>query len=187
MYHIRKDKRSQQSAESIYQSLLAIMDYKPFEQISVTDIQKKAGIARTTFYRCFDNLADVLFWKCDEAYQAVFSSYQPSDFRGEFDLARHFVNYWIGHYEILELLMNINRQDIIFACHMKNAYLLEAKFGILPNLPEKHAAYYLAVRTGFNISILYAWLKGGRKETAEEIIEIIREQFSVLKNDKDVL
>ena len=35
MYHIRKDKRSQQSAESIYQSLLAIMDYKPFEQIVI--------------------------------------------------------------------------------------------------------------------------------------------------------
>ena len=183
MYHIRKDKRSQQSAESIYKSLLAIMEYKSFEQISVTDIQKKAGIARTTFYRCFDNLSDVFFWKCDEAFHAVFSSYQQPFFRGEFDLARHFVNYWITHYGILEALMKINHLDIIFTCYMRNAKILEERYGPLPNQPKKHEAYYLSVRTGFMLSILIAWLNGGRKENADEIIEIIGEQFAMLKDD----
>ena len=70
---------------------------------------------------------------------------------------------------------------------MKNAYILEEKYGVLPNLPRAHTEYYVSVRTGFTISILLAWLKGGRKENADEIIEIIREQFAVLKNDMDIL
>ena len=46
----------------------------------------------------------------------------------------------------------------------------------------------LLIGFGMNvICILLAWLKGGRKENADEIIEIIREQFSVLKNDMDIL
>ena len=187
MYHIREDKRSAQSAELIYQCILKLMDQKSYDLISVTDIQRKSGIARTTFYRCFDNISDVFLWKCDEAFHTAFSTYHPPAFRGEFDLARHFVNYWIQNYKILEILMRINRLDIIFTCHMKNAYILEEKYGVLPNFPRAHTEYYVSVRTGFTISILLAWLKGGRKENADEIIEIIREQFAVLKNDMDIL
>ena len=40
--------------------------------------------------------------------------------------------------------------------------------------------YFMAVRTGFTISILTAWLEGGRKETTEEIIEIVGEQLAYL-------
>ena len=187
MYHIREDRRSEQSAELIYDCILKLMDQKSYDKISVTDIQRKSGIARTTFYRCFDNILDVFLWKCDAAFQAAFSSYRPPDYRGEFDLARHFVNYWIENYQILEILMRISRPDIIFTCHMKNAYILEERYGVLPNLPRAHSEYYLSVRTGFTISILFAWLKGGRKENADEIIAIIREQFMILKNDTDIL
>ena len=77
MYHIREDKRSAQSAELIYQCILKLMDQKSYDLISVTDIQRKSGIARTTFYRCFDNISDVFLWKCDEAFHTAFSTYHP--------------------------------------------------------------------------------------------------------------
>lgn len=186
MYHIKADKRSVQSAELIYQCVLELMEIKTYDQISVTDIQRKSGLARTTFYRCFDNLSDVFFWKCDEAFHAAFSSYQQPFFRGEFDLARHFVNYWIVNYEILDALMKTYHMDIIFTCYIKNASILEERYGALPNQPKEHAEYYLSVRTGFMLSILIAWLNGGRKENADEIISIIREQFTMLKNDIEI-
>ena len=80
MYHIREDKRSAQSAELIYQYILKLMDQKSYDLISVTDIQRKSGIARTTFYRCFDNISDVFLWKCDEAFHTAFSTYHPPAF-----------------------------------------------------------------------------------------------------------
>jgi hypothetical protein len=77
-------------------------------------------------------LSDVFFWKCDEAFHAAFSSYQQPFFRGEFDLARHFVNYWIVNYEILDALMKTNHMDIIFTCYIKNASILEERYGLVP-------------------------------------------------------
>ena len=61
MYHISKDKRALQSSELIYNGLLECIKKKPFDQISVSDLQKASGVARSTFYRAFDNISDVLY------------------------------------------------------------------------------------------------------------------------------
>lgn len=180
MYHISKDKRALQSSELIYNGLLECIKKKPFDQISVSDLQKASGVARSTFYRAFDNISDVLYWKCDTCFYEVLGSYHPKLFHGEIDLARHYFQYWTDHSDILELLIQINRQDIIYACHMKNAEILQQRFGEAPGLHIQHGDYFIAIRTGFTISVLTVWLKGGRKETAEELVKIIEEQLSFL-------
>lgn len=60
MFHVHADKRTQGSAKKISSALTELMRTKNFEQITITDLQRKIGIARTTFYRSFDNLVDVL-------------------------------------------------------------------------------------------------------------------------------
>lgn len=153
---------------------------KPFDQITISDLQKASGVARTTFYRAFDNLADVLYWKCDTCFHEVLGNCRPEQLSGEFDLAKHYYSYWMEHSDILELLIEINRQDIIYACHMKNAEFLQEQFGAIPGLPIEHGNYFIAIRTGFTISVLTAWFKSGRKETSEELVKIIEEQLIIL-------
>lgn len=180
MYHISKDKRAVQSSELIYRGLLDCIKKKSFDQITVSDLQKASGVARTTFYRAFDNISDILYWKCDTCFYEVLGKYCPKPPFSEVDLARHYFRYWVNRSDILELLIQINRQDIIYACHMKNAEILQERFGQLPGLPIKHGNYFIAIRTGFTISVLTTWLKGGKKESADELVQIIEEQLSVL-------
>lgn len=180
MYHISNDKRSNTSAELIYQGLLDCIKKKPFDKITISDIQKVSSVARTTFYRSFDNLSDVLYWKCDTCFQEVLGNYKPQQFPNEIELSLHYFQYWMNHSDILELLIQINRQDIIYACHMKNAELLQKRYGSIPGLSKSQSNYFMYIRTGFTISILTAWLDGGRKETPEEIVEILREQLLLL-------
>jgi AcrR family transcriptional regulator len=45
----------------IFESLMLLMDKKPYEKITVSDITEKAGIARQTFYRNYANKDAVLF------------------------------------------------------------------------------------------------------------------------------
>ncbi len=184
MYHISNDKRSMQSAELIYNGLIECIKKKSFSDITVTDLQKASGVARTTFYRAFDNLSDILYWKCDTCFKDVLGNSTPDMYMGELGLARHYFKYWFEHSDILELLIGINRQDIIYACHMKNADELQRKYGKLAGLNVSHGNYFMSIRTGFTISVLTAWLKGGRKETPDEIIEIIQEQLLLLVGEQ---
>ena len=186
MYHISDDKRARQSADLIWNGLVDCMNQKEFAEITVTDLQKASGVARTTFYRSFDNISDVLYWKCDTCFQSALEGCTPTMFLNEIDLARHYFKYWMEHSEILEWLIKINRQDIIYACHMKNADQLQRKFGSPQGFGIQHGDYFMAIRTGFTISILTVWVKNGRKETPEEIAEIIKEQVMIIANNSNI-
>ncbi len=180
MYHISRDKRSEQSAELIYRGLLKCLEKKPFDQVSVTDVQRASGVARTTIYRSFDNLSDVLYWQCDLCFRQALHIDTPADKFDERKLMYDYFAYWVNHSDILKLLIDINRQDIIYESHIKNAEILEKTYGKLDKLSEKDARYFMAIRTGATISILKAWLDQGAKETADELIEILKKQLGFL-------
>lgn len=141
----------------------------------LSDLQKASGVARTTFYRAFDNISDILYWKCDTCFYEVLGKYHPEPPFSEVDLARHYFRYWVNRSDILELLIQINRQDIIYACHMKNAEILQERFGQIPGLPIKYGNYFIAIRTGFTISVLTTWLKGEKKESDAASSTVSRE------------
>lgn len=183
MYHIRRDKRAMKSADLIYKGLLQCLEKKPFEQITVTDVQKVSGVARTTIYRCFDNLSDILYWRCDLCFQEALHSVKPSDAPGEWKLMQGYFAYWTVHSDILKLLIDIHRQDIIYACHMKNAELLEQTYGTLPEMGETDRRYFMAIRTGVTIGILKAWLEGGRRENGMQLWEILQKQLALCVRD----
>lgn len=180
MYHISNDKRVKQSAEIIYNGLLQCLKYKTFDQITVTDVQKASGVARTTIYRCFDNLSDILYWRCDLCFQKALHSVQPTNTLNELNLIKGYFSYWTENSDILKLLIDINRQDIIYACHMKNAEKLAQFYGTIPGLDEVNSRYFMAIRTGITISVLKAWLDGGQKETAQELFKILKDQLVFL-------
>ncbi len=182
MFHISNDKRSKKSAEIIYDGLCQCLIGKSFEQITVTDVQKASGVARTTIYRCFDNLSDILYWRCDLCFREALQSVNSEDVKKEWLLMQGYFDYWTGHSDILKLLIDINRQDIIYACHMKNAQILEKAYGTLPQIEELNPRYFMAIRTGVTISVLKEWLEGGQAETSKELVTILRKQISFLYN-----
>ncbi|CEN21131.1 AcrR family transcriptional regulator [[Clostridium] sordellii] len=76
MYCIKNDMRSIKSAELIYLGLKKCLKEKPFEKITITDIQNASTVGRATFYRNFDSIEDVLYWKCSQKFSEVFESYE---------------------------------------------------------------------------------------------------------------
>ena len=46
--------------EYIITALLELMSIKPYDKISITDIAKRAGVVRITYYRHFDTKEDIL-------------------------------------------------------------------------------------------------------------------------------
>lgn len=182
MYHISNDKRRKESAELIWNGLLKCLKNKSFNSITISDLYKITGIARTTFYRNFDNISDILYWKCDKCFYESLNYYDFNKDINELHLAEHYFNYWINNSEILELLIKINRQDIIYSSHFKNAEFLKEKYGELKNINKKYSKYFIAIRTGLTISILTTWIKEGKKETLEELLKIIKEQLLLIKN-----
>lgn len=175
MYHIRNDKRTRRSAQAVYEGLMECLDHKPLSQVTVSDIQRASGVARTTFYRSFDNISDVLAWRCDESFREVLGSISPKAFRNERELSRQYFSYWMENGDILELLVRNNRYDIIYASHKRVGDEMRDRYGDVPGVSRAHGDYFMAVRTGFTLSMLTTWVERGRSESVDELLQIIDE------------
>ena len=42
------------------QALIELIEKKPFDKITITDIAEKAGVSRITFYRHFNSKTDII-------------------------------------------------------------------------------------------------------------------------------
>ena len=67
MYHIKNDQRAIRSSQMMYVGLARLMREKPFNAITVTDLVATAQVGRTTFYRNFDEIEDILRMRCDQS------------------------------------------------------------------------------------------------------------------------
>ena len=81
MYHVKNDKRCIRSAESIMNALEQLMAKKAFLDITITDIQKTAGIGRSTFYRLFDTIDDVVTYMVDREFEEIVRGYSTMSIR----------------------------------------------------------------------------------------------------------
>ena len=65
MYIKQKNKTAVRSQHMIADALFSLMRRKPFQQISVTEICREAGIGRKTFYRHFEMREDVIEYQLE--------------------------------------------------------------------------------------------------------------------------
>ena len=62
----RKNINNQIIRECITEALLILMQKQPFQEITVMELTKKAGVGRVSFYRNYDSKESVLVAKLDE-------------------------------------------------------------------------------------------------------------------------
>ena len=48
------------AVDSIYTALLQLMEQKPYEEITITDIVRRAGVSRMAYYRNYDSKDEIL-------------------------------------------------------------------------------------------------------------------------------
>lgn len=57
----RPNRQSERTKSWIFEALMLLMNEKPYAKISISDITRKAGIARTTFYRNYKDKVDIVY------------------------------------------------------------------------------------------------------------------------------
>ena len=185
MYQKKRDKRSIQSSDWIYEALKQLMTEKDYSQITITEIVNTANIGRTTFYRNFDSIDYVLRLRCLDAF-SHFRAYcidyyllNPLESR---TFLKPFLRYWYEHSEIIELLVKAHRENIIKECLAAEVDFFIQSSTIKENeIICTHLNYFIEMRIANCMSILTEWIKNGKDippDTLAEIIELqVKESY----------
>ena len=147
----------------IQEALLQLIQQKAYDKITITDIAKRAGVTRISFYRNFDSKDAIL----KPALERAFSAYQEA-YGADLSFPSLFA-FFQQNKTLIDCLYKSEREIYI-------AQLLTDKQS-LAQLPIEVAYSYAFV--GYSIlGACTAWYQRGMVETAEEITKIMEEQKS---------
>lgn len=185
------------TARKMNNALIEILEQKPFEYITISEICEKAGVNRSTFYLHYENTSDLLL-ETSEHLIANFLSYFSVDkdlITTKFqecelselnyisnDYLRPYLSYIYDNRHLFQTATNHLRSfkfDDVYKKmyeHIFNPIL--DRFNYPLNDRKYVMAFYL---NGIN-SIILEWLKNGCKDSIEEIERIINECIYGLNN-----
>ena len=103
MYNRSKSPQVRYSLESLTKSFFYFMQTQKMDEIRITQICEKAGLARRTFYRNCENRKDLILYACDRLIEEL---QETVDFSSEDarQLYMNFFSYWGRHKLFLRCL-----------------------------------------------------------------------------------
>lgn len=175
MYHIKDDQRSIRSSEMIYAGLAELMREKEFAAITVSDLVDAATVGRTTFYRNFDEIEDVLQMRCDQVVEGLLDYLQAyrqqhQDGSGT-TILKPVLRYFYLHSELVELLMKAKRLHVFRDALRRRFEPFKSMFGTIYGVEEEYVDYVIALRIGGVTNILTHWIEKGKKQAPDELAD----------------
>ncbi|EAE8345840.1 TetR/AcrR family transcriptional regulator [Listeria monocytogenes] len=97
------------SKKWIIEALLDLLKTKSYGAITITEITKRAGVARLTFYRNFENKDQILLARSNYLFEEYFNELQKAE--GIIDINNALLqcfNYWKRDAQVMEILIKNN-------------------------------------------------------------------------------
>lgn len=171
MYHIKNDKRCIKSAGRIGEALRELLSEKPLSDITVTDIQKRSGAGRSTFYRLFDNTDDVLLYLAEEELREMVRKYRELEWT---DFTEHMIRNIMSESRVILNVTSSGKMHVISKA-LRNDLTREAEADRYEF--DNLSRYMIAIFIGGCISLVTAWDENGREEPVDELAQMMQTAF----------
>lgn len=152
--------------ESIEAALIALMRDREFDDISITDIIKKAGVSRSAYYRNYSSKEDILstaFTRITDAFLEVIS--EPMDIK---DIHACFKMLFDRLYESRDVFDVVLKAGMID--DVRNA--VNTKFLSLVQDLKTDSYYGFSAFLGAVFNIVLTWKNRGYSESSDALADI---------------
>ena len=164
----RKNETNCLVKEWIATALIELMKTRDYNSITITDITKRAGVSRMTYYRNYSSKEDILNQYMDGIGTAIHEKIAAKITRNELH------SYYRSLFEQLgahrDLGMTAHR------AHLAELILLNINKNMALTFPaegtstvERYRHFYMA---GAFYNVLMEWVKGGMQESSDEMARI---------------
>jgi len=165
------NKRRRDSKEKITKAFVELLQTREIKDITVSDIIKKTGLNRSTFYANYIDIFDL----ADKTRETLENEF--SNLFAEYD-------YFNERSGALKMFTHIKENQLFYKTYFKLCYDEKHLISIYdPKRAEKehidsNLKYHIEFfRNGLN-AIIKLWLSGGCKESPEEMAQVLKQEYS---------
>lgn len=168
--NVKNNKRRKNSQEKLVKALINLLQTKEIKEITVSDIIKNAELNRSTFYANYIDIYDLID-KTREILENEFSS-----LFADYD-------YFNERTGALKMFTHIKENQLFYNTYFKLCYddkhlisIYDTKRAEKEHIDSNIKYHIEFFRNGLN-AIIKLWLKGGCKESPEEMAEVLKAEY----------
>ena len=149
--------------QCLYDALMKLMQEQKFDNISVGELCKVAGVSRMTYYRSYNNKEDILLQHLDECFAVYLADLPAQDF---YSVALSFFQFWQGQER--DFLIAVVRSGMSAQLMDKfYAYLDQIIPQMVPS--EEVQPFVKSFLAGGLYKMLMDWMKTGAQTAPEKM------------------
>lgn len=162
-------KRNRFTRQCIGESMIALMKDKAYENITISDIVKKAGVSRMTFYHYFQSKTDALNNYLHEIIECYLEECSRSVGIANFDDVVHIKHAFLFFDQYADFFLTLAQANLhSLMISAINDYMLRFVDPIYPR-----SAYELYFYGGALLNVFLKWEEDGKLESVDEIVNVI--------------
>lgn len=183
MIHKMQDERYSIADEAICDAFFLVLKEKELDKITVSDVIKKAGIVRSTFYNHYENIPALVTAVEDKTIHDIFSLMETFHPKNDWDMCKSYfltICEYTRTNPFLATLLRSPRGDEFLekAITMFHRYVTEVMQNAAPSCHSKdEVSYIIACTIGSTIGVLHKWSRENFQVPAEVIADVLTQTF----------
>lgn len=163
------------SQKWLVQALLTLIQQKPYEEISISELCKEAGVDRRTFYRNFKDKNDVLLFYFSDLQEEYLLALKEMPERSFYSLAKVYFEFWTSRLDFFKTAQS--DQALNAALFQTLNIFMPAVYSEADGSISKELRYNVSFVVGGFHNSMIQWITTGFHETAEEMAAIVSDMF----------
>lgn len=167
-------KKNTMTKECIFTALLILMEKKPYEEITITDIAKKAGVSRMSYYRLYKSKDDILIQYFNEVFEDLLERAKAMGSITRYQFGLMIFQTTKENDRLLKAVLKAKLYELVLRRLIKFCYYL-AEHIIHMDMKDKRTDYWVYEEAGRFSLLLLCWIERGLTESPEEMAHILFE------------
>jgi AcrR family transcriptional regulator len=173
----KTDARVQRTRDALGDALIALMQEKPFDTITVQDVLDRAHVSRSTFYSHYTDKDDLLMSDADEFFEALSMALSQQDDKSDrvFPVREFFAHLSDVQPFFKALIKSGKYQENMGLARGHFARGIERRLAELPqgqSIPPHELPAIAFTHAGALLSLLTWWLDRGMRESPAEMDQL---------------
>ena len=172
MYHIKQDQRSLTSAKMLQDGLYKCLTDKKYVDITISQLCEISYVSRTTFYRLFDEIDDLLQYTLDSLSDKAIEEMRPDENTTPKEYLQFYLSFIKENGRLYETAILSGRTEIMARSMLripKNRPVSKYDVDFSENEKDYLIAFIIStVTTLYKVNLLH-----GKKETPEDLWNIL--------------
>ncbi|SDF16746.1 DNA-binding transcriptional regulator, AcrR family [Fontibacillus panacisegetis] len=167
--------KSERARHKIVEAFLHLLGIKAFEKITVKEVMEQAGVSRSVFYSHFESKEAVFSYIMDHIFYPFLKEHMmEEDYFSNDQIIWDYINLYDQYGQVFIMLQRYNVDVILTKKMIAEIGRTMCTSFEQDSIIKEYAHYFFPYIVSSIISVTTNWVRGGKRETKEELFKIIK-------------